>query len=71
MVGLLIAYKLYIQGLYRVMHHIVQNLPLTSQQKFRFGLFREFLHNLMCHHVLQPNGSESRVCKRSTAPRSA
>ena len=26
--------------LYRVTHHVGQNLPLTSKQKFRFGLAR-------------------------------
>ena len=28
------------QALYRVTHHVVQNLPLTSKQKVRFGLDR-------------------------------
>ena len=49
-----------------VTHHIVQYFPVTSKQKFRFGLPRpgqaktellfcsqwEVLHNLMCHPVL-------------------
>ena len=26
--------------MYRVTHHVVQNLPLTSKHKFRFGLAR-------------------------------
>ena len=44
----------------RVTHHVVQNLPLTSKQKFRHGLAKaellfwsqwEALHNMMCHPV--------------------
>ena len=43
--------------LYRVTHDVVQNLPLTSNQKFRFGQVCflsqwEALDNAMCHPVL-------------------
>ena len=53
---------------YRVTHHVVQTLPLTSKQKFCFGLARlgqarpkrnflfliqrEVLDNMMCHPVV-------------------
>ena len=50
---------------YRVTHQVVTNLPLTSKQKFPFGLVcpgqnrilyrcqREVRHNLMCHPVVK------------------
>ena len=40
---------------YRVTHQVVVNLPLTTKQKFRFGLARPGQarpkRNLMCHPV--------------------
>ena len=37
MTGMAACY-LYLHTSYRVTHHVVQNLPLTSKQKFRLGL---------------------------------
>ena len=41
---------------YRVTHHLVQNLLLTSKQKFRFGLVWPGLTRPKCYFFLEVNG---------------
>ena len=41
---------------YRVTHHVDSNLPLTSKQKFRFGLARSGLARPIRNFVLMSTG---------------